>query len=234
MLTQSNASRNGHSKPTRNADLRHAQSIGRQRAKAEVTPQHKAQCIAQKIRKRLAEGQPIEDLTQYGLDDATWAELVAMLSNEELAAVNGQSVPAADEPTIGDTDTAPAPKAELPGWRSAEPRFVHSLKWFDQDGIEHLHVVRSDDLDDVLRQVRTVKAFIAASKARARDEKPAPSPEPEQADSAYDEPTEPEDDDYCPTHGRARLRPSKFGGVFCSARTPDGYCKFKSGRRARK
>jgi hypothetical protein len=79
---------------------------------------------------------------------------------------------------------------------------VHSLKWHDHDGIEHLHVVRSDDLDDVLRQVRTVKAFISASKARARDENsvehghmttqaPDAEPEPEQADSAYSEPTDP-------------------------------------------
>jgi hypothetical protein len=76
------------SKPTRNSDLRHAQAIGRQRAKQnEVTPQHKAKCTAQKIRKAMAEGQPI-DMGPYQLDDDAWSELVALLSNEELAAVN--------------------------------------------------------------------------------------------------------------------------------------------------
>ena len=116
---------------------------------------------------------------------------------------------------------------------------MHSLKWFDTDGVEHLHVVRSDDLDEVLREIGMVKAFIKA--ARARDEKPAsvpteapepqaPAPESKQVDSA-DEP-EPEDHDYCPTHGRARLRPPRYGGVFCSARMKDGtYCKHISGRK---
>jgi hypothetical protein len=116
---------------------------------------------------------------------------------------------------------------------------VHSLKWCDHDGIEHLHVVRSDDLDDVLRQVRTVKAFIAA--AKARDEKPAnchagvtvAEPEPEQTDNAYAEP-EPDDDICCPTHGRAKLRPSKYGGVYCATRLRDGsYYKYKSRKGAR-
>jgi hypothetical protein len=116
---------------------------------------------------------------------------------------------------------------------------VHSLKWHDHNGIEHLHVVRSDDLDDVLRQVRTVKAFIAA--AKARDEKPAncrgaatvAEPELEQADNAYTE-TEPDDDDYCPTHGRAKLRLSKYGGVYCAACLRNGsYCKYKNRKGAR-
>jgi hypothetical protein len=125
-----------------------------------------------------------------------------------------------------DYKPAPAPKPSRPGWRNAEPRYVHSLKWFDTDGIEHLHVIRSDDLDDVLRQVRTVKAFIAASKARAqgvsRAEPEATEPEPEageQTDSAY-----------CPTHGTSKLRPSKFSGVYCAAKLADGtFCTFTSG-----
>ena len=111
---------------------------------------------------------------------------------------------------------------------------IFPLKWHDHDGIEHLHVVRSDDLDEVLREIGMVKAFIKA--ARARDGKPVatepePTPEPEQTESAY----EPEpDDDYCPTHGRAKLRPSKYGGVYCAARLRDGsYCKYKSRKGAR-
>jgi hypothetical protein len=91
MLTQSNDSCNGHatpSKPTRNSDHRHAQAIGRQRAaQADVTPLYRAQAAANIIRKAMAEDQPI-DMSAHQLDDAAWSELVAMLSPEELAAVN--------------------------------------------------------------------------------------------------------------------------------------------------
>jgi hypothetical protein len=113
------------------------------------------------------------------------------------------------------------------------------LRWTDHDGHEHSLTIRANDLDTLLLQLRRVKAFIAA--AKARDEKPAnchagvtvAEPEPEQTDSAYDE-SEPESDDYCPTHGRAKLRPSKYGGVFCAARLRDGsYCKYKSRKGAR-
>jgi hypothetical protein len=231
----------------------HAASIARQRARQnEITPHYNAQCIHRIIQKRMAEGQPIEDLSQYGLDDAAWSELVALLSNEEIEAVNAASgqddiplynpvdgafsddepIPFAVAPEPQPVAPVAAPKPELP--RFAEPRFVHSLKWFDTDGIEHMHVVRSDDLDDVLRQVRTVKTFIAASKVRAEKSVQTdsahsePQAEAGQADSAYDEP-EPEDNDYCPTHGRAKLQPSKFGGNFCTARMRNGeYCKFSS------
>jgi hypothetical protein len=44
-----------------------------------------------------------------------------------------------------------------PTWRDHEPAVVHSLKWHDSDGIEHLYVVRADDLDEALRHVLKVK-----------------------------------------------------------------------------
>jgi hypothetical protein len=132
-------------------------------------------------------------------------------------------------PCPTDYEPAPTPKPELPGWRSAFPAHTHSLNWVDGDGISHSHTVRSDDIDEVLRQVRVVKAFIAAAKVRP-EQKPAHA-EPEQTDSAYDAP-EPDDDNYCPTHGRTKLRPSKYGGFFCAARLHDGsFCKFSSGRK---
>jgi hypothetical protein len=131
----------------------------------------------------------------------------------------------------------------MPGWQDQLAPLTHALRWTDHDGHEHNLTIRANDLDTLLIQLRTVKCFIAA--AKARDEKPAPSPEPEQAEYAYDEPEqadsaydepepepEPESDDYCPTHGRVKIRPSKFGGVFCTAHTQDGYCKFKSQRAA--
>jgi hypothetical protein len=115
-LIQSNPACNGHSKPTRNADLRHAQSIGHQRARQnEITPHYNAQCIHRIIQKRIAEGQPIEDLSQYGLDDATWSELVYLLSPEELEAVNAASGPSEQGSAehAGDYEPAPAPPEPL-------------------------------------------------------------------------------------------------------------------------
>jgi hypothetical protein len=92
-----------------------------------------------------------------------------------------------------------SPAASKPGGQGAEPGFVHSptLEWVDMDGIKHLHMIRSNDLDGVLRQVRTVKAFIKKT-ARARDEKrasvpteelpQAPALEPEQISAEGDDP----------------------------------------------
>jgi hypothetical protein len=199
-------SHNGHahyngalapSKPTRNSAYRHAQSIGRQRAQADVSPEHRAKCAAAFIRKAMAEGQPI-DLAPHGLDDATWSELVAILSPEELAAVNaaGQS----------DYEPASAPTPELPGWRNREPRFVHSLKWFDTDRIEHLHVVRSDDLDDVLRGISRVRASIKAT--RARDKKRASVPTEALPQALAREPEQVSAADYLTVHQLAERLPA--------------------------
>lgn len=43
-----------------------------------------------------------------------------------------------------------------PSWRDREPRHVHSVKWVDSEGLEHLHVVRADDIDTVLKDVAVV------------------------------------------------------------------------------
>jgi hypothetical protein len=104
-------------------------------------------------------------------------------------------------------DTNPAPRIDhdawkkehrmTTGWHTREPRFVHSLKWHDSEGVEHLHVVRSDDLDEVLREVRVVKQFIKAAKAQAEEHAVAVStttPEPPQ------EPAEEPQKGYCTVH----------------------------------
>jgi hypothetical protein len=69
------------------------------------------------------------------------------------------------------------------------------LRWHDHDGHEHSLTIRADNLDDLLIQLRTVKAFIKA--AKVCDEKPVEqghmtTPAP-QAESTDDEP-DPEDD----------------------------------------
>jgi hypothetical protein len=216
MLSQSNASRNGHIKPTRNADLRHAQSLGRQRAKAaEVSPQHKAACIHRFIQKAMAEGQPV-DLTPHGvIDDATWTELLSIVSPEELTAINGQSEPA----------PVAAAQPELPGWRDQLAPLTDMFEWTDSDGHAHHLTIRADDLDELLIQLRTVKAYIRA--AKARDEKPAdtqPKEEQRQAESACNEPTDPTRL-WCERHQTWLNRREKNGAVWYSHKTAEGWCR---------
>lgn len=75
------------SKSTRNADYRHAQSLGRQRKNAVSTPQSRAEGIYRIIQKRRGDGQPLPDLAAYGLTDDVWAELICLLTNDELEAI---------------------------------------------------------------------------------------------------------------------------------------------------
>jgi hypothetical protein len=175
------------SKPTRNADLRHAQSLGHQRKAAGATPHEQAMSIAAIIRKRLSDGQPVPDLDRYGLTDAVWAELLDILDADELGAVGdacrGNDLEDESEPSSGDltrvfeddvplTPEPPAPQqtpqvAHVPSWRNHEPPIVHSLKWHDADSIEHLHVIRADTLDEALVHVKKLKLCIAAAKAKS-------------------------------------------------------------------
>jgi hypothetical protein len=166
------------SKPTRNADLQHRQSLGRQRKHAgAVSPHEQAEAIAKIVRARIADQQPVPDLDHYNLTDATWGELLVILDADELTAVGDaaggdDTDDMANEPgleawtTTPEDDTIPPAPSHTPSWHDHEPVFVHSLKWHDADGVEHLHVVRSDDLDEMLRQVKTIKVCIAAAKAR--------------------------------------------------------------------
>ena len=100
-------------KPTRNADLRHAQSIARQRQAAKTAAQD--------------------------------------LSIEDLADI----LPQDESPMLPDAAPVTTPADEAPSdmprpsWRDREPAIVHSIKWKDSDGHEHLHIIRSDDLDEL-------------------------------------------------------------------------------------
>jgi hypothetical protein len=162
-------------KPTRNADLRHAQSIARQRQAAKTAAQ---------------------DLCIEDLADILPHDELPMLSDAEPV------TPAAEAP-------AAMPR---PSWRDREPAIVHSIKWRDHDGHEHLHIVRGDDLDEVLLHLRTVKAVIAAARSReGSGEAPA---------AGDTVPT-------CPDH-HVPMRKSKYKGFYCTHKTADGvYCTRK-------
>lgn len=71
-----------------------------------------------------------------------------------------------------ETDYEPVPYCPPQArWNDHEPRFVHSMKgWDDEHGIEHMTIIRSDTVDDLWQQVRTVVGVVKA--AKDREEKP--------------------------------------------------------------
>ena len=177
----------------RNGDYRHRQLIGRQRKHAASSPAEQAQAVACIIRKRLADSQPLPDLDAYNLSDDAWTELVDLLGSDELMAVThagGQDDVDPYDPAelarrqASLVDTLPESTIELameatndtlahvPSWRDHEPPVVHSLKWCDAEGIEHLHVVRADTLDEALLHIRKAKACIDAARAKASEVNP--------------------------------------------------------------
>jgi hypothetical protein len=227
------------SKPTRNADYRHAQSLGQQcKAADAVNPHAQAQAIAAIVRKRIADGQAVPDLDRYHLDDETWTELMAILDADALSAVadtcGGDDLDDSDaEPTTDDitrafeddvpcTPEPPAPQ-QTPhvahGWRDHEPAIVHSLKWKDADGIEHLHVVRADDLDEALRHIMKVKLCIKAAQLKAQQK----TSEPDQPSTTDSRP------DWCHVHDCAmKQRGDESKGYWYSHKTTDGWCRGKA------
>jgi hypothetical protein len=136
----------------------------------------------------------------------------AEVSPEDVAAI----LPHDEAPMLPDAApmTTPADEAlaamPRPSWRGHAPAIVHSLKWKDSDGHEHLHIVRGDDLDEVLLHLRTVKAVIAAARAREGT-----------GDATGDAvPT-------CPDH-HVPMRQSKYKGFYCTHKMAEGvYCKRK-------
>ena len=79
--------------------------------------------------------------------------------------------------TLADTqpqpETTPAPEpwqqevAQRYSWHSAEPNFVHSLKWMDPElQLEHMVVVRDDNLDALWVKIKTITQMVKASRAK--------------------------------------------------------------------
>src|SRR5687767_5772068 len=99
------------SQAVRHGDRAHKASIARQRKAATASPREQAEAISQVIRKRVTDGQPVPDLDKYRLDDDVWAELLDVLTADELGAVadacNGDDFDGGeDEPTSDDITRA--------------------------------------------------------------------------------------------------------------------------------
>jgi hypothetical protein len=148
------------SKPARNGDYRHAQSLGQQRKYATTSPREQAEAIAKVVRKRLSDSQAVPDLDKYRLDASTWAELLDVLTADELSAVadacggddldGDDDEPSADDITRAFEDDVPfAPEPPAPqqtprvaqGWRNHEAPVVHSVTWTDGSGLKPLFQV---------------------------------------------------------------------------------------------
>jgi hypothetical protein len=167
-------------------DRNHKASIARQRKAATASPRQQAEAIAKVVRKRLSDGQTPPDLDKYRLDDQTWGELLEVLDAHELSLVadacGGDDLGGdEDEPRANDitqafeddapvipSDTIPPAPQHTPSWRDHEPAIVHSLKWRDADGLEHLHVIRADTIDEALVHIKKLKLCIAAAKTKAQ------------------------------------------------------------------
>lgn len=53
------------------------------------------------------------------------------------------------------------------GWQQQEPPYLHSLK-YHLDGIEHMTVIRANDIDSLWKEVRTCVQLIQAARAQAQ------------------------------------------------------------------
>jgi hypothetical protein len=210
-------------------DRHHKQSLGRQRKTARpMQPHEHAEVVAKVCRKALADGLPLPDLDGYGLNEDVWIELCDLLTAEELEAVTAACgteaeallSPAGDDDEPIPYDITPEPQ-HMPSWRSREPKYVHSLKWRDAEGCEHLHVIRTDDMDELVREVTAIKALIATAKAKA--EASAVS-EPE-ASPVADEPRP----GWCGRHHvYMKQRGDESRGYWYSHKDPDGsWCRGK-------
>lgn len=70
-----------------------------------------------------------------------------------------------------------------PGWHDQNPNFVHSLTWTDADGVGHMLVLRSDDLQSLFADIKMVKGLIKRSKEKATTANPEASQAQEEPDT---------------------------------------------------
>ena len=124
---------------------------------------------------------------------------------------NGQA-PSSPAYQVQSDYEAVQPRPATPGWQNHEPPFLHSVKWHDSDsGIEHLTVIRADDLDSLFVQVRTVTHMVKMARSKAQD--------------APDEQETPEG--WCNIHNVQMKHNRNDKGAWWSHKTPAGWCKGK-------
>jgi hypothetical protein len=140
------------------------------------------------------------------------------------ARTNGTQAPEAADVDV--SATTPDPQAwkrtVATGWRARAPRHVHSLKWVDHDGIEHLHVLCADDLDDVLTEMATLKLCIQHARSRAEKERAQEVAQTAAADTGLPEP----DPTLCTIHDCWMTEHRNDRGTWRSHKLDDGsWCR---------
>jgi hypothetical protein len=83
-----------------------------------------------------------------------------------------------DYPVI---DVTPfTPSKSKPGWKEQHAAFTHHIQWVDAEGISHGLTLRSDSLQDLMRDLRLVKSMIKAAKQKHAELQPkASEPQPQ-------------------------------------------------------
>jgi hypothetical protein len=109
------------------------------------------------------------------------------------------------------------PAVSLPpksDWGQQWPQFTHNVGWLDTDGKQHSLTIRTDDLDELLATLTTVKNVIRASKAKAAASSQVPAPD--------------SDVPPCPVHGTPMIRKQskRTGGIYFSHKMADGQLCF--------
>lgn len=121
--------------------------------------------------------------------------------------------------TNGAAAPAPAPAAQG-GWELHEPPYLHSMKYC-MDGIEHMTVIRANDIDSLWKQVKTVTQMIKAARAKAAEAKAA-AQEAGEAPAAEEPPAL----ERCPLHGEILRVHRKGDQTWRSHRLADGtWCR---------
>jgi hypothetical protein len=150
---------------------------------------------------------------------------MAILDADELSAVGDAAGgddfdDIADEPSLEEwtatleDDTIPPVPSHTPSWHDHEPAIVHSLKWRDAGGIEHLHVIRADTLDEALVHLKKLKLCIAAAKSKVS--------EPDLPPTTDSRP------DWCPIHNVAmKQRGDESQGYWYSHKIDGKWCRGK-------
>jgi hypothetical protein len=112
-------------------------------------------------------------------------------------------------PVIDVTPNTPRPK-----WRDAFPTFTHNMSWQDAEGCLHSMTIRSDDLTDLMSDLRLLKGMVRQAKKQAAESTQANTPT-----------VEPDSDiPPCPVHGTPMVRKvsRRTGGIYWSHKTVTG------------
>lgn len=81
---------------------------------------------------------------------------------------NGHVTPWAQNGPVSQSQTPVTDCEPQPGWHSQLAKFTHTLNWVDLDGCGHALTIRADGLQELLNDLKLVKAGIRQAKQKAQ------------------------------------------------------------------